>query len=315
MTAALAKGRVFVTGAAGFLGTPTVRALLDRGVAVHAASRRPRSSDDGVHWHVVDLLSRDARSQLESAFEVAKPTHLLHLAWASGRDGFRDGPENYRWIGATVELLERFRAAGGRRAVAVGTGAEYDATSPVCDEATTPLRPGSTYGVCKKLMSELFARYVDQHGLSGAWGRLFYLYGPREDEYRLLPSIVTALMRGESAQCTFDRLERDYLHIDDAARGLVDLLESEVEGPMNIAAGAAISLGELVGRAADQLGLRDRLQLGGEPRGEHPAPTIRANVDRARVELGWTPRLELDAGLAQTLDWWREHLGQEAVDV
>ncbi|MEO1087277.1 MAG: NAD(P)-dependent oxidoreductase, partial [Acidobacteriota bacterium] len=289
-----AERRVFVTGAAGFLGEPTVRALLERGFTVHAVSRRPPSAPREVRWHAVDLLASDAGPRLDAALGAARPTHLLHLAWASGRDGFRDSPENYRWVGATVDLLRRFHAAGGRRAVAVGTGAEYDGSQDVCREASTPLRPASTYGVCKKAMSELFARYLAQHELSGAWARLFYLYGPREDDYRLLPSIVGALLRGESAQCTFDRLERDYMHIHDAASGLVDLLESSVDGPINLASGVAIPLGELVGRAADQLGLRDRLELGGERRGPHPSPTVRADFERARGELGWRPRLGLD---------------------
>ncbi|MEM8994880.1 MAG: NAD(P)-dependent oxidoreductase [Acidobacteriota bacterium] len=298
--------RVLVTGAAGFLGTPTVRGLLERGFSVHATTRAARAAEGDVRWHTVDLLAADAGPRLDAVLEIARPTHLLHLAWASGRDGFRDSPENYRWVGATVDLIRRFHASGGRRAVAAGTGAEYDGAHGVCREASTPLRPASTYGVCKKAMSELFLRYLDQHGLSGAWARLFYLYGPGEDGYRLLPSIVGSLLRGESARCTFDRLERDYMHIHDAAAGLADLLESSVDGPINVASGVATPLGELVGRAADQLGRRDLLELGGEPSGPHPSPSVRADIGRARTELGWRPRLELEEGLAQTLGRYLE---------
>lgn len=298
--------RVLVTGAGGFLGAPAVEVLRGRGWQVHGLGRRPRPDDDGVHWHAVDLLDAAAGRRVEQILDVAAPTHLLHLAWASGRDGFRDSPENYRWVGATLELLRRFAAAGGRRVVAVGTGAEYDWSGGECHETSTPLRPSSTYGLCKKATSELCARFLDQQAdLAGAWARLFFLYGPREDDYRLLPSIVSALMRGEGASCTFDRLERDYLFVNDAARGLVDVLESDLEGPINVASGDAVPLGELVGRAAEQLGRRPLLQLGGEPRGEHPAPVVRADIGRLRRELDWRPRHTLDEALTITLDWWR----------
>ncbi|MEM8932680.1 MAG: NAD(P)-dependent oxidoreductase [Acidobacteriota bacterium] len=299
---------VLVTGGSGFLGRPCVDQLVARGWRVTATRRGPDHDDTdrvpSAIWRSVDLLDAEQTAALVAS---TRPSHLLHLAWATGHDGFRDGIENYRWIGASLDLLRHFVDHGGRRVVSVGTGAEYDWTDGgVCTETTTPLRPGSTYGLCKRTFSELFGRYLDQHpDTSGAWARLFFLYGPREDDYRLLPSIVGRLLRGEDAECRFDRLRRDYLHVDDAARGLVELLASAVEGPINVAAGEAIALGELVGRAADHLDRRDLLRLGGQPSGEHPSPVVVADIGRATDELGWRPRIDLDDGIADTVAWWR----------
>lgn len=293
------RPRVLLTGASGFLGTPCRELLVERGHEVHAVSQQQRSAD-GVRWHRADLL--DTKDVARLVGEV-RPTHLLHLAWTSGRDGFRDGTSNYPWVGATIELLRRFTEAGGRRVVAVGTGAEYDWSGGVCHETETPLRPSSTYGLCKRTTGELFGKFLEQHeGISGAWARLFFLYGPGEDDYRLLPSIVSKILRGETAEVTFDRLERDYLFIDDAARGLVDLLESDTLGPINLAAGEAVSLGRLVGLAAEKLGRSELLRLGGEPSGPHPAPLVVADVERAKTELGWRPRYSLDEGLGLALE-------------
>lgn len=301
------RPRVLVTGASGFLGTPCVELLLRRGFEVHAVSREAGAEGRRLHWIQADLFETEGLGSLMAA---VKPSHLLHLAWASGRDGFRDGVENYRWVAISLELLRHFADQGGRRIVAVGTGAEYDWHEGLCSERSTPLAPDSTYGLAKRTFSELFDRYLLQHpGLDGAWARLFFLYGPREDGYRLMASAIAGLLRGEVAECTFDRLRRDYLFVEDAARGIVDLLESSVSGAINIASGEATALGDLVLRAADRLGRRDLVRLGGKPNGgDHPAPVVFADIARARRILGWRPQWRLDDALDRTIEWWRDEL-------
>ncbi|MEM8963263.1 MAG: NAD-dependent epimerase/dehydratase family protein, partial [Acidobacteriota bacterium] len=99
--------RLLLTGASGFLGTPTLEQLVERGWTVHAVSRQPKqhggvTRPDNVTWHSADLLDS---GDVAAVCREVRPTHLLHLAWTSGREGFRDGMENYRWVGATMELL------------------------------------------------------------------------------------------------------------------------------------------------------------------------------------------------------------------
>ena len=184
----------------------------------------------------------------------------------------------------------------------------------MCAESTTPLRPTLTYGLCKRTFGELFGRFVKQHDLSGSWARLFFLYGPGEEPRRLVSSVILPLLRGESAVCHYDRLERDYLFVLDAAEGLVKLLQSEVTGPINLASGQAPSLGHLVRTAAKRLGRPDMVQLGGLPDGYHPAPRVVADISRARQVLGWKPRWALATGLDYTIDFWRQVLDSQVLD-
>lgn len=311
--------RVLVTGAGGFLGVPCCDRLGEAGeaaemedfaVEVHGVSRQPAAARQAaeprpwMHWHQGDLLDpRDARRVVE---EVA-PSHLLHLAWASGAEGFKNSPENYRWLGPSLELLRAFQEVGGRRVVICGTGAEYHWSGEACQESRTPLRPELTYGLCKKSFFELSSRFFHQHGLSGAWGRLFFLYGPREEPRRLVASAILSLLEGGRARCDYSRLRRDYLHIEDAAEGLVRLLFSDLTGAVNLASGEAPGLGEIVEALARAAGRPDAVDLGGLPAPDSDGPprTVVADVTRARNELGWRPRRTLDEGLAQTVDWWR----------
>jgi nucleoside-diphosphate-sugar epimerase len=151
--------------------------------------------------------------------------------------------DNYRWVAASLGLLRAFADAGGTRVVAIGTGAEYDwsagvcsggvCSAGVCSESTTPLRPTSTYGLCKRALSELFVDFTsrDDVALTGAWARLFFLYGPHEHPKRLIAWVITQLLAGEVAPCSHGRQQRDYLCVLDAANALVSLLAARSREP------------------------------------------------------------------------------------
>ena len=306
--------RVLVTGAGGFLGRPVVGALLERGWSVDAATLGPAPEGlEEARWHDVDLLDPERPAALVDA---ARPTHLLNLAWHAGADIY-GSPDNDRWAEAGFRLLRRFAERGGRRTVFVGSCAEYDWRHGVCDEGSTPLRPGTRYGEAKRALGELFAAFLAAGGgPSGAWARPFFLYGPHEGPRRLIASVIRSLLRGEPARCSHGRQIRDYLYSVDLADALVTLLESDVEGPINLASGEPTSIAHLVYRAAASLDREELVELGAiEARPDEP-PLIVADVGRLRTELGWSPSHSVDEGMALTVDWWRARLaaeGEEAI--
>lgn len=294
-----------MTGGAGFLGRPAVEALVGRGWQVDAVSRRPpAAAADRARWHDTDLHDADRVARL---LAETRPTHLLHLAWHDGADGDIYGsPENDRWIESSTGLLHAFAEHGGERVVFVGSCAEYDWGHGLCDERRTPLVPASRYGRAKLELGERFARFVGAAGRpSGAWARPFFLFGPHEGPRRLLASVIRSLLAGEPARCSHGRQIRDYLYSVDAADALVSLLESDLEGPINIASGEPTSIAHLVYRTAGHLGREELVRLGEIPARADEPPLIVGDVDRLRRELGWSPRHGLDEALAATIDWWR----------
>ena len=308
-TAARTDRRVLVTGAGGFLGQPAVRALLERGWQVEAATLGPAPEDLAeARWHDLDLLDPERLSHL---LETSRPTHLLNLAWHAGADIY-GSPENDRWAEVGFQMLQQFAERGGRRAVFVGSCAEYDWQHGVCDERSTPLAPISRYGLAKQRLGERFAGYLAASGApSGAWARPFFLFGPYESPRRLMASVIRSLLRGEPARCSHGRQLRDYLYSVDLADGLVTLLESEVEGPINIASGEPSRIADLVNRTAALLGREELVELGAIEARADEAPLIVAEVSRQRDELGWAPRHGLDQALALTIEWWRQRLARE----
>ena len=238
--------RVIVTGATGFIGRGTLAPLLARGLEVHGVTSGtpPADAPAAVHWHHADLLAAPTARALMA--EIA-PSHLLHLAWYAEPGAFWNSPENLRWVEASLRLLHAFAAKGGRRLVVAGTCAEYEwGDRTVCREATTPCRPVTLYGTSKHALRLIAERYCERVGVSLAWGRIFFVFGPGEDPARLGGSVARALTLGEEALCSHGEQVRDFLYSEDLAEAFAALLCSEAVGALNLASGEPTRIRDLV---------------------------------------------------------------------
>ncbi len=300
--------KVFLTGASGFIGRHAIPYLLKSNYEVHAVFY-PNDSGldegDNVFLHKCNLLNSEEQKQLLAKI---KPTYLLHFAWYTTHGEYWTSYENIRWVQASLGLLENFVEQGGKRAVLAGTCAEYDWNYGYCSEGITPTRPQTLYGTCKNSLQEIFFQLSKQAGISSAWGRIFFLYGPYEAKSRLVPSIVTSLLQGQPVRCTDGNQIRDFLHVEDVASSFVILLESDVQGPINIASGQPVALKTIIYTIADLLGKRHLVKLGVLPAPEDEPPFLVADVRKITQQVGWKHKISLEAGLKSTVEWWRENL-------
>ena len=97
--------------------------------------------------------------------------------------------------------------------------------------------------------------------------------------------------------------------MEDVASAFVALLESDVRGPVNIASGQGIALKDVILKIGEKLGRPELIRLGAIPSSKDEPPLLVADVHRLKEEVGWTPRFNIDTGLDQTIDWWKENLG------
>ena len=303
---------VLVTGATGFIGRHALMPLVARGDEVHAVTSKPLPPrQPGVTWHRADLLDPVATSALLAS---VRPTRLLHFAWAIVPGGSAGPVENMRWVQATVDLLREFERYGGTRAVIAGSCAEYDWNEGYCIENRTQLAPRSDYGASKNAARGRCESLMLNRDVSLAWARIFFVYGPYEPLPRLVPSIVSSLLKKEVARCTHGRQVRDYLHVQDVADAFIAVLDSEVTGPVNVGSGTPVELREIATYVAEQMGAADLLRLGALPTPPFEAPFVVADVTRLTHDVGWKPRYDLRLGLDETIAWWSGRLNRvEAV--
>ena len=260
---------------------------------------RPRTAEPlrRVRWHEADLLDEHAGELLVSA--LRPPTSCTSPGTPSrGASGAR--PRTCAgWRRACV-CCARSQVSGGRRAVLAGTCAEYDwSVAGRCREGATPLAPATLYGTCKHTLRQVAESLWDAPDApSLAWGRIFFLYGPHEHSARLVPSVIASLLAEEPARCSHGRQQRDFLHVSDVARAFVALLSSEVRGAVNIGSGESVPIAQLVEQLGRLCGAPQLVQLGALPARAGEPEELVADTARLREEVGFTPSLTLEQGLA-----------------
>lgn len=308
--------RVLVTGSTGYIGRWSVPGLLARGYEVHAVGSRPAGDGnplpielDGAAYHAADLFDAPAVATL---IERVRPTHLLHFAWNATPGVYWTTPENFRWVSASLALLEGFHRAGGERVVMAGSCAEYDwVQAGVCHEFDTPLatdgaRTATPYATAKIALQKMLDSYGRQEKISAAWGRIFFQYGPYEHPGRLVASVINALLEGREAECSPGKQVRGFLHTADVGDAFAALLDSGVEGPVNIGDDTRVTIAEVVQTIGDIIGRPDLIGLGKRPAPPNEPPLLLPDLHRLREEVGWRPDRPLRDGLESVVKWWTE---------
>ena len=317
--------KVVVTGAAGFIGSHVVEALLARGDVVVGIDnfdtfydpdlKRANLADAMLHpsFELVEADVRDAAA-MRGVVDAFHPDVIAHFAARAGvRPSIQD-PALYvavNVLGTTV-LLETARAARISRIVIASSSSVYgnDATPPFREDepAIVPISPYAATKRAAELMCETYASLFDWMRIISL--RFFTVYGPRQRPDLAIHSFTRKISAGETVPFFGDgTAERDYTYITDTVQGVLGAIDrSRTSKPgheiFNLGESAVTSLSALVQLIERALGMTARL----ERLPSQPGDVRRtlADISKAREYLGYAPSVQVSDGIPRFVAWFRE---------
>jgi nucleoside-diphosphate-sugar epimerase len=309
---------VLVTGGAGAIGSNLTRALAERGAKVivlddlSSAERWNVPSLPNVLFVEGDVLDE---IKLKRVF-FEKPRVVYHLAAFFANQNSVDHPEKDLAVNGmgTLRLLEYSVFTGVERFVYASSGCSIygsDAPLPLREEFVS-MHLSSPYQITK-MLGELYCNFFQHHyGLQIVKPRFFNSYGPGEipGQYRnVIPNFIYWAMKGQSLPITGDgEATRDFTYVGDLVDGLLraGVMESAIGQEFNLASAKEI-------RIIDLANMINRIT--GNPSGIHfvdrrkwdTKSRLLASVDRANELIGYSPSVQFEIGLNNTINWFHEH--------
>lgn len=299
-----------VLGGAGFLGSHVAEALLRRGRAVRVFDR-PHADmsrlDEIPHgWEFVGGDFLNEADQAEALRGVSTVFHLISttIPATSSLNPIYDVETN---LTSTLRCLELALESGVKRIVFVSSGGTVygrPRSLPITEEH--PTEPLVSYGVVKLAIEKYLRLYWRLYGLSYRILRLSNPYGPRQDIAGAQGAASVFLGHAHAGQPIEiwgdGSVVRDYIYVEDAVAGILAAEASESsEGLYNIGSGEGVSLNDLVAHICDATGRDVEVRL--LPGRPFDVPVNVLDIDKARRELGWSPRVPLAEGLRRTWEW------------
>lgn len=323
-----------VTGAAGFIGSHVVEALLAVGHRVVGLDNfddfYPRGVKESNLARVLGapafrLVEGDVRDARLLAGLTTSDTVVVHLAARAGVRPSIELPELYTSVNVlgTATLLEAARLAGARRVVYASSSSVYGDTAPVPFEETWPaVQPISPYAATKRAAELLCATYAHLYPARIIALRFFTVYGPRQRPDLAIHKFARLMAEGRPVPFFGDgSTERDYTYIDDIVAGVLGAVDWTGAAMAGAGAFEIVNLGESRTTRLDRLvGLVSEALAGeGMPaspvldrRPAQPGDVLRtcADISKARRLLGYAPATTVEEGIPRFVRWFKEAYGR-----
>jgi dTDP-glucose 4,6-dehydratase len=304
--------RIVITGAAGFIGSHLSEALLNAGHSVVGIDNLLT----GDVANIAHLAGRDFQfikhDVTNYIYVEGHVDRVLHWASPASPIDYLELPIPTLKVGAlgTHKALGLAKAKGARFVLASTSEVYGDPLEHPQKETywgnVNPIGPRGVYDEAKRFAEAITVAYHRYHGVDTKIVRIFNTYGPRMrvNDGRAVPAFIGQALRNEDVPVFGDGSQtRSFTYISDLVRGIIALMESDVNEPVNIGNPHEMTIADMAKLIIKMTGSKSRLVYQPLPTDD---PKVRQpDITRARTLLGWEPKVGLEEGLTATIEYLR----------
>ena len=297
--------KFIVTGATSFIGSHTVKMLLEQGHQVCAVVRPGSSNADKLEYH--DNLSvvwqdLSGLNRLIEDKECRDADIFLHFGWDGIGSAGRNDPEiQKKNLKHSMQAVKTAQELGCGRFLFSGSQAEYGITDGLMRE-DSPCHPVSEYGKDKLEVCRRAGEKAGELGITYLHTRIFSVYGPGDHPWSLVSSCVDTFLKGghmEFGACT---QLWNYLYIKDAVRAITGLLLAKSpSGVYNVAGNDTRPLREFIGEIHRLCGGRGTFEYGKRPPNAEGVVSLNPDTGKLYRAANFQPRISFEEGIREMI--------------
>ncbi len=306
---------VLITGATGFIGANLARRLA--GSFKVNILARPNSN----FWRLNDIKSRLAvhnadicdYENLRDAVNRIRPDYIFHFAayGAYPRIQADESKILETDIIGTHNLLKAALGIPYKCLINTGSSSEYGIKDKPMKEDDA-LDPNTAYGAAKAASTMLCRNFAREHDKPIITLRPFSVYGYYEERLRLVPDVIISCLKNKDVNLSSGVQKRDFVFIEDAIGAYMQAMKYDDSSGLvlNVGSGKDISVMDAANKIHKIINSGNRLFFGKKPLESFETEKCwRADIKLIRQKIGWKPKINLDEGLARTVEWFRGNMG------
>jgi len=304
--------KILVTGGAGFIGSHLVDRLIAEGNSVVVVDNLSTGKKESLNSKAVFYNTDICDDEISNIFQKEKPELVFHLAAQisvrkSVSDPIKDAKIN---ILGSLNILENSRKYNIKKTIFASTGGVmYGNASIIPTPETYTAQPLCPYGICKLSVEHYLNYYKNIFNLKYIALRFGNVYGPRQDkngEAGVVAIFCGKMLNNQDCVINGDGLQtRDYIYIKDVIKGLTIAAESDQTGIYNIGTGIETDVNNIYSTLKTILKVDGKAIHGTAKSGDHRRGSIDAS--RAQNELKWRFQYDINKGLIETANWFKEN--------
>lgn len=298
------SNRVFITGAAGFIGSHITEHLLAQGFKVMALKKNSSNlwRCDGfrksIHW----IADEDWKEQVIKF----KPDTIIHLAWNGISPAEREDFEKQFFnLQLLFDLIGIAKTVSTKKFIAFGSQAEYGSIEGRISEATQPA-PFNAYGVAKVAAQKSLEISCAKSGIHWYWLRIYSVFGPKENANWFIPMMITNLLKDEECKLTGCEQLYDYLYVKDLAKMVLAIVNKDGNhsGVYNLSSNHSRSLKSIINDINEIIKSKSTISFGAVPYRPNQSMHIEGNSDLYNKTFGERPFSNINSALKDTIAYY-----------
>jgi len=293
--------KILITGATGFLGSHLLPTLIKKGYDIIILKR---SFSD--IWRIQNILpqikSYDIdKIDIKKIFDENEIEGVIHLATDYGR---KNNNDIIQMIKANIELPTKLLDLGTKYGVIFFINTHTSAGNKY-----------NLYSATKSAFTEIARYFIANYQVKFINMRLEYMYGEKDDYSKFVPFAIKSILDGNEIRATKGEQKRDFIYVKDVADAYIKVLNNlekfnneftEIE----IGTGNSATLRDFVNKIEEQINKKANIKWGAIPYKKNEIFDSKANIEKAKNIIGWSPKYDINAGLKRTINWYKKSMNK-----